>query len=82
MKSIEIIKGNKTYAVKLEREKADNIIGIAIRVFYDNKNVMNHFLDFSKHPAEEIEQNIIKFSDSFNENEASQWVDGYLEGKR
>lgn len=82
MKEIKVTKGDKTYIVKLERETADKMIGIAVRVFYNDENVMKHFLDFSKHPTEEIEQNIIKFSDHFNENQASEWVDGYLEGKR
>ena len=58
------------------------MVGLTVRVFFNNENVMKHFLDFSKHPNNEIEQNMIKFSDHFNAKEASEWVDGYLEGKR
>ena len=82
MKSIEVTKNDKIYIIKIERETANNMKGLAVKVFYDNENVMKHFLDFSKHPTDEIEQNMIKFSDHFNEKEASEWIDGYLEGKR
>ena len=84
-KLIKVTKQGKTYIVKLERVIVNNMLGINVMVFCDNENsecVMRHFLDFSKHPADEIDKNIIKFSDHFDEKIALEWVEGYLDGKR
>jgi len=84
-KSIKLTKEGKTYIVKLERVIVNNMLGINVMVFCDNENsecVMRHFLDFSKHPTNEVEQNIIKFSEHFDESMAMKWVEGYLDGKR
>ncbi len=84
-KSIKITIDSKNYFVKIERETADNMTGLAVIIFCDDENstpVMRHFLDFSKHPSNEIESNMVKFVDHLDENFAMEWVQGYLEGKQ
>lgn len=85
MKSIKVSKAGRNFFVKIERATEDGCVGLFVKLFCDeekSKCVMEHFLDFSGHPANKLEENILKFSNHFSKKTASEWVDGYLKDKR
>ncbi len=80
-KSIPIILADKTYIIKVDRFLNNKIDGLSIMIFCDNENskpAQVHYLDFKKHPANEIESNIFKFFNGFGKDEACEWLYGYI----